>query len=215
MKIAVCVKIVDGELNPFDECALEAALCVENGSVSVVSMCPPSAAEKLCSLTRLGVKKVFLLSDRAFAGSDTLATAYILSCQLKKMNPDLIFCGRQTIDGDTAQVGPCLATLMGIGLITNVMSIDKVSDEIRCTTRMGEESAKLPALVTVERINTLRFPSIRSKLGGIEVLDNSAVGADVKRCGLSGSPTKVIKTFENNSGTRKCKFIEPAEILSL
>lgn len=215
MKIAVCVKIVDGELNPFDECALEAALCVENGSVSVVSMCPPSAAEKLRSLTRLGVKEVFLLSDRAFAGSDTLATAYILSCQLKKMNPDLIFCGRQTIDGDTAQVGPCLATLMGIGLITNVMSIDKVSDEIRCTTRMGEESAKLPALVTVERINTLRFPSIRSKLGGIEVLDNSAVGADVKRCGLSGSPTKVIKTFENNSGTRKCKFIEPTEFLNL
>ncbi len=211
MKIVVCVKVVEGEFNPFDECALEEALRIEGAEVYVVSMCPQSVSEKLRSLTRLGVKKVFLLSDKLYAGSDTLATANILSTFLKKMNFDLIFCGRQTIDGDTAQVGPCLATLLGIGLITNVMSIDAVSDKIQCTTRLGQESASLPALLTIERINTLRFPSIRSRLGEIEVLDNSSVHADESLCGLSGSPTKVLKTFENASGMRSCKFIKPNE----
>lgn len=211
MKTAVCVKIVEGELNPFDECALEEALKFDGAEVYVVSMCPPSAADKLRSLTRLGVKRVFLLSDSLYAGSDTLATAHILSSFFKKTDFDLIFCGRQTIDGDTAQVGPCLAALLGIGLITNVMSIDAVSDRIECTTRLGKEIAPLPALLTIERINTLRFPSIRSRLGEIEILDNTTVKADESLCGLGGSPTKVLKTFENSSGMRKCRFIKPSE----
>ena len=152
MKIAVCVKIVEGELNPFDECALEEALKIPNSEVYVVSMCPLSTKDKLHSLTRLGVKKVFLLSDIAFAGSDTLATAYILSCWIKKQNYDMVFCGRQTIDGDTAQVGPCLATILGFNLITNVMKINKVSDVIKCETRLGNEEAKLPALISPDNI---------------------------------------------------------------
>lgn len=215
MKIVVCVKIVEGELNPFDECALEEALRIEGAEVSVISMCPPSTADKLRSLTRLGVKNVTLISDRVFAGSDTLATAYILSRQLARMDFDLVFCGRQTIDGDTAQVGPCLATMMGLGLITNVMKIKSVDGEVVCETRLGEERASFPALLTVERINTLRFPSIRSRLGEIEVVDNSVLGADVSRCGLSGSPTKVLKVFENASGFRKCKMITAAELPAL
>lgn len=215
MKIFVCVKIVEGELNPFDACALEAALCVENAEVSVVSMCPPSTAETLRSLTRLGVKDVFLLSDKVYAGSDTLATSHILTEFLKNREFDLIFCGRQTIDGDTAQVGPCLATMLGIGLVTNVMKIENIGEEIVCQTRMGEEKAALPALLTLERINNLRFPSIRSKLGEITVLSNAEVGADVSKCGLSGSPTKVLKTFENQKGKRKCTFIQPAEFKGL
>ncbi len=212
MKIAVCVKLVDGALNPFDECALEEALKIPNSEVYVVSMCPAAARDKLHSLTRLGVKKVYLLSDTAYAGSDTLATSYILSEWLKKDKFDLIFCGRQTIDGDTAQVGPCLATVLGINLITNVMKVSGITDEkIRCETRMGVEEVKLPALLTVERINTLRLPSIFSKLGEIEVVSNAQVGADTAKCGLHGSPTKVLKTFENSSGIRKCKFISPEE----
>ncbi len=211
MKIAVCVKLVDGELNPFDECALEEALKIPESEVYVVSMCPISAKDKLHSLTRLGVKKVYLLTDTVYAGSDTLATAYILSKWLKKDNYDLIFCGRQTIDGDTAQIGPCLATMLGYNLITNVMKINDVGEKICCETRIGNEEASLPALLTVERINTLRLPSIFSKLGEIEVLSNSEVGADPEKCGLHGSPTKVLKTFENSSGMRKCKFISPAE----
>lgn len=215
MKIAVCVKIVEGAVNPFDECALEEALKIPDSSVCVVSMCPLSAKDKLHSLTRLGVDKVYLLSDIAYAGSDTLATAYILSEWIKKQEFDLVFCGRQTIDGDTAQVGPCLATILGINLITNVMKINSVSEKISCETRLGNEEVNLPALLTIERINTLRFPSIFSKLGEIEVIDNSMVEADVSKCGLKGSPTKVLKTFENSSGMRKCKFISPAEFKSV
>ncbi len=211
MKIFVCVKIVDGDLNPFDACALEAALCVENAEVSVVSMCPPSAAEKLRALTRLGVKNVYLLSDKAFAGSDTLATSYILSEFLKKHQFDLVFCGRQTIDGDTAQVGPCLATILNLGLITNVLSIDEIGAEISCKTRLGDEKTKIPALLTIERINNLRFPSIRSRLGDVTVLSNAEIGADTTRCGLDGSPTRVLKTFENQRGKRKCSYIQAEE----
>ena len=140
-----------------------------------------------------------------------MATAYILSEWIKKQSFDMVFCGRQTIDGDTAQVGPCLATMLEYGLITNVMEITQISNTVKCRTRLGNEEAKLPALLTVERINTLRFPSIFSKLGEIEVLDNSAVGADISKCGLGGSPTKVLKTFENSSGLRNCKFISPSE----
>ena len=215
MNILVCVKVVDGEINPFDECAIEEALKIPDATVYAVSMSPMSAKDKLHSITRLGVKKVYMLSDKIYAGSDTLATAYVLSEWIKKQSFDMIFCGRQTIDGDTAQVGPCLATMLGYGLITNVMEITQISDTVKCRTRLGNEETKLPALLTVERINTLRFPSIFSKSGEIEVLDNSAVGADVSKCGLKGSPTKVLKTFENSSGMRKCKFISPSEFKAL
>ena len=212
MKIIVCVKIIGGELNPFDECALEEALRIPGAEVTLLSMCPPTAKEKLLTLTRLGAKKAILLCDPVFAGSDTLATAYVLSEQLKKMEYDLILCGRQTTDGDTAQVGPCLATMLGIGLITNVMKLQCLDARVECITRLGEESARLPALLTVERINNLRFPSIRSKMGEVEILNNQALGADPARCGLHGSPTRVLKTFENTSGRRKCKWIKPEEL---
>ena len=116
-------KVINGELNPFDACAVECALRL-GGNVTVVSMCPPSAENVLKPLTRLGVNKVILLSDKAFAGSDTLATAYILSCALKRLKPGLVICGRQSIDGDTAQVGPCLSVMLKYNLITNVMDMD-------------------------------------------------------------------------------------------
>lgn len=215
MKIIVCAKVIGGELNPFDECALEEALRIPGAEVTLLSMCPPTAKDKLLSLTRLGVKRAILLCDPVFAGSDTLATAYILSTQLKKMEYDLILCGRQTTDGDTAQVGPCLATMLGIGLITNVMKINHLDGVADCDTRLGKEQSTLPALLTVERINNLRFPSIRSKLGEVEILTNRELGADPARCGLGGSPTKVLKTFENTSGRRKCTYIKPRELASL
>ena len=211
MKILVCVKIINGELNPFDACALEEALRL-GGEVSVLSMCPPSAKDVLRPLTRLGVKNVYLLSDSVYAGSDTLATSYILSLAARKIGFDLILCGRQTIDGDTAQVGPCLATKLGIGLITNVLKMTSDGDSVSCETRLGDESARLPALLTVERINTLRFPSIFSKLGEVTVWSNADIGADPAKCGLHGSPTKVLKVFEAPAGQRKCSFITPSEL---
>ena len=213
MKIIVCAKIIKGEINPFDACALEMALRLSD-DVTVVSMAPPSAKSELQRLTRLGAKAV-LLTDNVYAGSDTLATSYILSCAIKKMDYDLIFCGRQTIDGDTAQVGPCLATMLGIDVITNVLEFNIKKDVVECVTRNGEEKGSLPILVTFERICDLRFPSIFSKEKEITVLNNESVGADVYKCGLNGSPTKVLKVFESERGKRKCKFIEYAQLDAL
>ena len=117
MKVAVCVKIVSGALNPFDESALECALQLSR-DVTVLSMGPRTAESVLQPLTRLGAR-VVLLSDPCFAGSDTLATAYVLSKAMESIKPDIILCGRQSIDGDTAQVGPMVSAMLDIPLITN------------------------------------------------------------------------------------------------
>lgn len=213
MKILVCAKVIKGELNPFDESALECAFR-HSDDVTVISMGPPSAENVLLSLTRLGAK-VKLLSDTLFAGSDTLATSYILSTAIKGMEYDLILCGRQSIDGDTAQVGPMLSQMLNLNLITNALKVECDSKTIIAQTRLGEEKVSLPALVTVERGYVLRFPSIFSKVGKVEVADNTKIGCDEEKCGLIGSPTKVLKTFENERGRRECKFIEMDELIPL
>ena len=210
MRIVVCVRQgLDGEINPFDACAYEEALRIEGAEVTLLSMGPTTAKDLLLNLTRLGAKKAILLCDRAFAGADTLATAYALSMAIKKIQPDLVLCGRQTLVGDTAQTGAMLSVLAELSLVTNVMKIAEIDGEaVLCDTRdEGRAEAKLPALLTVERINNLRLPRLRSKLGEVEVWSAADVGADESRCGLKGSPTRVIKTFENSSGKRKCQFI--------
>lgn len=214
MKILVCIRQgLDGEINPFDACAYEEALKISGAEVTIISMGPMSAKDFLLRLTRLGAKKAILLSDKAFAGADTIATAYTLSLAVKKLNPDLIFCGRQTLVGDTAQTGPMLSVYANTSLITNVMSIDEIGDSITCSTRdLGVKTVGLPALLTIERINNLRLPSILSKTGEVEVWSAEDIGADINKCGLTGSPTRVIKTFENESGKRKCKFIEASQL---
>ena len=214
MKVVVCVRQgVDGEINPFDASAYEAALRLPDAKVILLSMGPLSAKDFLLRLTQLGAKQAILLSDKAFAGADTLATAYTLSLAIKKIDPELILCGRQTLVGDTGQTGPMLSVLCGRSLVTNVMHIEKVEHQIRCTTREGENvQVAFPALLTVERIYNLRFPSILSKLGQVDIWDAKALGADLERCGFKGSPTRVLQTFENRSGKRKCRFIQWAEL---
>lgn len=214
MKIAVCIRRgLDGEINPFDACAYEEALRIKDAEITLISMGPENTGDFLLGLTRLGAEKALLLTDKAFAGADTLATAYTLSLAIKRLKPDLIFCGRQTLVGDTAQTGPMLSVFAGAELITNVMSIDKIDEAVTCTTREGGvQTASLPALLTIERINTLRLPSIMSRQGTVELLSAEDIGADPKRCGLAGSPTRVLKTFENQSGKRKCKFISFEEL---
>ena len=214
MKILVCIRQgLDGEINPFDACAYEEALKIKGAEVTLISMGPISVKDFLLRLTRLGAKKAILLSDKAFAGADTLATAYVLSLAVKKLNPDLIFCGRQTLVGDTAQTGPMLSVLAKVGLITNVMSIDEIGNTVTCTTRdNGTQTVTTPALLTIERINNLRLPSIMSKLGEVDVWSAEDIDADIEKCGLAGSPTKVVKTFENESGKRKCKYITAEEL---
>ena len=212
MKIVVCVKIINGEINPFDACALECALSIDNADISVISMGALSAEQELLRLSRLDVSKVILLTDTRLAGSDTLATGYALSVAIKKLEPDMVICGRQSIDGDTAQVGPCLSEMLGFNLITNIMEIKEVSDKVSCETRMGAESVSLPAVLTVERINNLRFPRMRSAVKGVEKWSLDDIDADADMCGLANSPTKVLKTFESKLGQRKCRFITMDEL---
>lgn len=214
MKIVVCVRqSVAGELNPFDACAYEAALRVAGAEVTLLSMGPPSVEGFLTGLTRLGATRAVLLTDRAFAGADTLATAYTLSLAVAAMQPDLVLCGRQTVDGDTGQVGPELAVLTGCTLIPNVMELQAEETGVNCLDRGGmRHTAAYPALLTVERINTLRLPSLRSKQTPAEVWDAAQLQADVSRCGLTGSPTRVMKTFENTRDRRRCRFIQPADL---
>ncbi len=213
MKILVCVKIVRGEINPFDASALECALRLSE-DVTVVSLGPESTKNALLPLTRLGAG-VTLISDPVFAGSDTLATSYILSKAIRKMPFDLILCGRQSVDGDTAQVGPMLSEMLGVPLITNAMEVHVDNDRVKAKTRLSEENAALPCVVTLERGYVLRFPSLFSKAGEIQTLSNADLMCDEKRCGLSGSPTRVLKTYENERGRRNCTFISADALFSV
>lgn len=214
MRIVVCVKpSANGEIGPFDAAAYESALRITGAEVILLSMAPAGAAELLERLTRLGAKEAYLLSDRLFAGSDTLATGYTLSLALQRLKPDMVFCGRKTMEGDTAQVGIGIAARMGYSLVTRVMEISEVSEtSVRCIDRSkNEKEVPYPALLTMERICDLRLPSIRSRAGSVTVWDAEALGADPTCCGLTGSPTVVVKSFENRSGKRKCSYIQPRD----
>ena len=213
MKIIVCLKVCNGEINPFDESTLEYALRLSD-DVTVLSMGPESTKDVLTPLTRLGAK-VILLSDRIYAGSDTLATSYILSAAIKKMEYDLILCGKQSIDGDTAQVGPMLSSRLNLPLITNALELTVDNNSVFARTREGEESISLPGIITLEKVFYLRFPSIFSKTSEIEIKSNKEIGCNEEKCGIKGSPTKVLKTYENQSGKRKCKFISYDELIPL
>ncbi len=213
MKVIVCVKVCGGEINPFDESALELALSLTE-NVTVLSMGPHGTENVLKPLTRLGCR-VLLLSDKIYAGSDTLATAYILSKAAEKLEFDVMICGRQSIDGDTAQVGPMLAQNLGISLVTGVVGLKKNNGGITAETRGETINLKTPVLLTVERSRILRFPSIFSAEGSVEVWNNGRVRCAPERCGLGGSPTRVLESFENKSGRRNCKFISYDELVPL
>ena len=158
-------------VNPEDLNALEMALSIKDqhgGTVTVISMGPPSAAEALRECLYRGADRAILLSDRKFAASDTLATSYALSCAVRKLeNLDLVFCGRQAIDGDTAQIGPQLAQKLGLPQVTYVEEVSELSPE-RITVRRGLErgyeicEAPLPVLLTVrDSANVPRPPAAK------------------------------------------------------
>jgi electron transfer flavoprotein alpha subunit len=213
MKVLVFVKIDKGDFGPFDGSALECGLRLEGWETAAVSMGPSQAADALRRLLRLGIDQAALLSDPVFAGSDTLATAYVLSLAARRLEPDLILCGRQSMSGDTAQVGPEIAAILGLPLIPYALSLEIRDHTVFCRTREGERIEKLPALVTLERIHTLRLPrALGQKSGSFLVWDAAALGADPARSGLAGSPTKVVETFENQRGRRRCRFVKPEEV---
>jgi len=200
---------VESIINPFDMYAVEEGLRIKDklgGKVTVISMGIPSVANLLKETIALGVDDAILLSDKAFAGADTLATSYALSMGIKKIgNYDLIICGKQATDGDTAQVGPSLAEKLGIPHTTYVRKIEEIREGyIRCQ-RMTDDGYEviempLPAVITVvKEINEPRLPSLkgmmRAKKATINVWTADDVGADKNLCGLKGSPTQVIRTF--------------------
>lgn len=213
MKIVVCVRPDGGVLGPFDAAAYEEALRIPDAEITLLSMGPLSSKDALHALTRLGDTRAVLLSDPAFAGSDTLATAYALACALNRLSPDLVLLGRQTLIGDTGQTGPMLATLAHLPLVTNVMKIESEGDALSLTTRSeGETRISLPALLTLERTCELRFPRLRSRLGDLLVWGAEDIGAEKDKCGLIGSPTRVLASHENEAGKRKCTFISRDQI---
>lgn len=210
-KIVVLLKYFKGELNPFDGAALECALETGAKDITVLTMAPTSALNAFQGLTRLGVKGVFI-SDPAYAGSDTQATSFILAEALKRLSPDLIFCGRQSVDGDTGQVPPMLAQRLGFCMKAKAMSLDGE----RITLRSGESFIpQNKTVVTFEKIRTLRFPSIFSRLKEVGIWDNSKLQLPMEKCGLKGSPTRVIKSYESSVGRRDCQFVGMEKLPSL
>ena len=196
-------------INPFDTYALEEAVRLKEkhgGKATALTMGPPQALDMLREAISLGCDDALLLSDRAFAGADTWATAFTLAEAVKKLGQcDLVICGRQSTDGDTAQVGPELAELMGIPFVAYVGQIEEISAGRMRVRRMIDEGheiieSPLPAVITVTKeINVPRLPSLRgilkSKSFKIPTWTVKELGVDPNKVGLAGSSTKVIKIF--------------------
>ncbi len=230
MNIAVCIKQVPGTtqvkinpetgtlmrdsveavVNPFDEYAIEEALRVRErmggGLVKVITMGPPQAEVALRYAISLGADEAYLVTDRAFAGSDTWATSYTLARGIKAIGAvDLIICGKQAIDGDTAQVGPGVAEMLGLPFVAWVRKIEEVTEKSIRVQRLMDEghdvvSMPLPGLITVvKEINTPRMASLRGKIKAksakIVTLNAEALSADKDKIGLTGSPTQVLRSF--------------------
>ncbi|MEW6117021.1 MAG: electron transfer flavoprotein subunit beta/FixA family protein [Nitrospirota bacterium] len=195
-------------INPYDLHALEAALQIRErsgGKVTVITMGPPQAEGALREAIAMGADEVRLISDRAFAGADTWATSYALYKAIDTIGYDIILCGKQAIDGDTAQVGPEVAEFLTIPHISYVRKIDEVSDGRIKVQRLTDEGydvveSPLPVLLTVvKEINTPRLPSLKGKMAAkkavITTMDLAAIGAEEENVGLKGSPTQVKNIF--------------------
>jgi electron transfer flavoprotein beta subunit len=195
-------------INPYDLYALEAALQMKEqygGEITLISMGPPQAEEALREAISYGANDAILLSDRAFAGADTLATSYTLAQAIKKIGDfDVIFCGKQAIDGDTAQVGPELAQRLNLPYVTYVRKIELKGKNLLVERGLenGYQIAQiaLPSLLTIiKEIGEIRVPSIRGKIfaqkAQIPIWGATDIKANPEKIGLGGSPTRVVKIF--------------------
>lgn len=201
-------------INPYDLHAIEAALQLREktgGKVTVITMGPPQAEEVLREAISMGVDEVRLISDRAFAGADTWATSYTLYKAIEKLGYDIILCGKQAIDGDTAQVGPEVAEFLDIPHVSYVRKIDDVGKDTIKVQRLMDDGydvveASIPVLLTVVReLNTPRLPSLKGKMAAkkavIVRMDMKEIGAEENNVGLKGSPTQVRKIFAPEAKT--------------
>lgn len=201
---------VESIINPDDLHALEAAIALKErhgGRVTAVSMGPPQAVDALREALAMGVDEGILLTDKAFAGADTLATSYSLGKCVRKLGKfDLVLCGLQAIDGDTAQIGPQVAEFLDIPQVVRATRLDVAAGEL-VAERAVEEGTEvircpLPALVSViKEINRPRYPRIPGILASFEkdapikLWGPKDIGAEEARIGLKGSPTQVQRTF--------------------
>ena len=246
MNVVVCLKQVPGTttveidpqtntlvrqgiknvINPLDAYALEEGVRLKErfgGRVTAISMGPPQAGEMLRDAISLGADEAVLLSDGAFAGADTWATAYTLARAVERVGQyDLVICGRQTLDGDTGQVAPELAEMLGLPFVAYVSCIEEAADGGMRVQRMVEEGHEvietpLPAVISVvKEINVPRLPSLRgitrSKSAEIPVWTAGDLAADENSIGLSGSATRVVKIFFPQRSSQAEVFQgEPAE----
>jgi electron transfer flavoprotein beta subunit len=203
---------VESICNPYDLVAVEAAVQLvekHGGRVTVISMGPPQAESALRECLSLGATEAILLSDRAFAGADTLATSYTLSQAISKINTaepvDLVICGKQAIDGDTAQTGPGIATWLGytqLTYVSEIIGIENGNITVRREVEAGCEiiQGKLPAMLTVElELISIRYATlpelIRALRQEVKVWGAKDIDALPERLGLKGSPTSVREIF--------------------
>jgi len=229
MNIIVCIKQVPGTadvkidpekntlirqgikniINPLDSYALEEGVRLKErygGKVTVITMGPPQAEDILREAISTGADEAILLSDAAFAGSDTLATSYTLSMAIRKIREyDLVIAGRQTLDGDTGQVGPELAEMLELPFVAYVSKIEEVNDNSIRVQRLVEDGHEVidmpvPGIITVvKEINVPRLPSLRglakAKSIKIPAWNAEAIGIDESSAGITGSATRVKKIF--------------------
>jgi electron transfer flavoprotein beta subunit len=200
---------VEAIINPFDMYAIEEALRLRDklgGTVTALTMGPPQAEAALREAIAMGVNDGILVSDRAFAGSDTWATSYTLSKALEKIGDySVILFGKQASDGDTAQVGPGVATHLDLPQITYVRKVEEIDENHIVAERLLESGyeaieSPLPCILTVvKEINEPRLPSLKGKMAArkAEIVTWGAadIGAEADKLGLDGSPTKVVKIF--------------------
>jgi len=195
-------------INPFDLNAIEAGLQIREkagGKMTVITMGPPQAESALRDAIAMGTDEALLLSDRVFAGSDTWATSYTLSKAIEKIGADIIICGKQAIDGDTAQVGPETAEFLNIPHISYIRKIEEVTDNSIRVQRMMDDGydvveSSFPVLLTVvKELNEPRMPSLKGKMTAKKAVIQKWGAADImaneKDLGLKGSPTQVKNIF--------------------
>lgn len=240
MKIVVCIKQVpdtsevrinpetntlirDGVpsiINPYDLHALEAGLRIRElvgGSITALTMGPPQAEIALREALSLGIDHAVLLTDRAFSGADTWATAYALSKAIEYLGADIILCGKQAIDGDTAQVGPEIAAFLNIPHIAYIRKIDSVKESGIVVQRLMDDGydlmeSSLPVLLTVvKEINVPRMPSLKGKMAARKAEIQNMTASDIQAgdddIGLKGSPTQVKNIFAPET-TKDRKMID-------
>ena len=221
---------VDSKINPYDLFALEEGFALAerySGEVKTLSMGPPMAKQALCETIYMGATEAVLLSDRKFGGADVAATSCALALGVGKLGAyDLIICGKQTTDGDTAQVGPELAERLGIEHIANVTKIlecDGKTITVVCDLDNVFQTARLtlPCLITIEKdANTPRLPSYNRKksMNCDELIKVYSVAdipeADEKKLGLSGSPTQVERIFPPEKNTDREMICDSADVAS-